>query len=126
MTTPTITITIKDIDGEPMLDTQCMALLFGVPETDASALPTVNGNLKLPAEWMRRAADEHGKPWPTPALTPSSTACATGQNVTTTPTCTWCTSEPPRRPTSRAEGCDFKSDQADRGVGQRRGGRLRQ
>lgn len=52
--TDTITVTIKEIDGEPMLDPQAMALLFGVDESAVCALPIVDGNIRIPREWARR------------------------------------------------------------------------
>lgn len=52
--TTTITVTINDVSGEPMMDTQCMALLFGVDESACTALPTVDGHARIPREWARR------------------------------------------------------------------------
>lgn len=53
-TTPTITITVKDVDGEPMLDSQCMALLFGVEVAAVNALPFRDGQSAIPSMWIKR------------------------------------------------------------------------
>ena len=51
----TITIEIHDVDtDEPMLDSQAMALLFGVPVKDVLALPMTDGTSPIPREWARR------------------------------------------------------------------------
>lgn len=54
MTTPNLTVTVKVINGEPMLDAQCMALAFGVEIADIKALPVVDGCSRIPREWARR------------------------------------------------------------------------
>jgi len=53
-TKPTLMIRVKEIDGEPMLDGQCMALLFGVTVADVRALPIADGTSLIPREWLRR------------------------------------------------------------------------
>lgn len=50
----TITVTIKNIDGEPMVDAEGMALMFGVDPAAARALPVVNGGSHIPREWIKR------------------------------------------------------------------------
>ncbi|BBZ60139.1 hypothetical protein [Mycolicibacterium monacense] len=50
----TLTVTLTDVDGEPMLDSEAMALLFGVRTEDVRALPTVNGVSTIPREWVKR------------------------------------------------------------------------
>jgi hypothetical protein len=49
-----ITIEIRNVDTEPMLDSAAMALLFGVPEADVLALPMKDGASPIPREWARR------------------------------------------------------------------------
>ena len=51
---PTITVCIRNVDGEPMLDSQAMSLLFGVPAADIQALPTAGGSSPIPRDWVRR------------------------------------------------------------------------
>jgi hypothetical protein len=47
-----MSLVVKVVDGEPMIDTTAMSLLFGIPETAIAA--HFNGNtLTLPAEWVR-------------------------------------------------------------------------
>lgn len=50
----TITITITEISGEPMLDSAAMALLFGVHVDEVKALPMINGASPIPREWIKR------------------------------------------------------------------------
>lgn len=52
--TNSISITVRDISGELMLDSQAMALAFGVDESAVCALPLVNGHMRIPREWARR------------------------------------------------------------------------
>ncbi|WP_255245978.1 hypothetical protein [Mycobacterium persicum] len=52
--TNTVIVTIKEIGGEPMLDMQAIALLFGVEVTAVEALPIINGHIRIPREWARR------------------------------------------------------------------------
>jgi hypothetical protein len=52
--TATITTEIRNVDTEPMLDSQAMALLFGVSVHDVLALPIQNGDCAIPREWLRR------------------------------------------------------------------------
>ncbi|WP_137149466.1 hypothetical protein [Mycolicibacterium sp. CR10] len=52
--TNTITTRIKNVDAEPMLDTEAMALIFGVDPAAVLALPTVDGTSRIPREWVRR------------------------------------------------------------------------
>lgn len=52
--TTTMRMYIKRIDGEPMLDAQCMALLFGVETTAVHALPIADGAMRIPPEWVKR------------------------------------------------------------------------
>lgn len=52
--TTTITTEIRNVDTEPMLDAQAMALLFGVSVQDVLALPLQNGASPIPNEWVRR------------------------------------------------------------------------
>ncbi|WP_258043753.1 hypothetical protein [Mycobacterium kansasii] len=49
-----IVVTIKEIGGEPMLDMQALALLFGVGVAAVEALPIINGHIRIPREWARR------------------------------------------------------------------------
>lgn len=51
---PTITVTVRDTAGEPLLDGQGMSLLFGVPLADIHALPPVGGGSPIPREWVKR------------------------------------------------------------------------
>lgn len=81
----TLTVTLTDVDGEPMLDSEAMALLFGVRTEDVRALPTVNGVSTIPANGSNVAANAPARLWRTPEATSSSTACATGHAVITTP-----------------------------------------
>lgn len=48
------TITINELDGEPMLDAAGMALMFGVTAADVQALKFFNGASRIPDEWVRR------------------------------------------------------------------------
>lgn len=52
--TNTLTVTVRQIDGEPMLDAQCMSLAFGVDIAEIKALPIVDGQMRIPREWARR------------------------------------------------------------------------
>lgn len=52
--TLTVTVTVRQNDGEPMLDAQCMALAFGVDIAAVKALPIVDGQMRIPREWARR------------------------------------------------------------------------
>lgn len=52
--TNTITIEISNVDTEPMLDSQAMALLFGVSVRDVHVLPMKDGASPIPREWVRR------------------------------------------------------------------------
>jgi hypothetical protein len=52
--TNTITVEIRDVDTEPMLDAQSMALLFGVSINDVHVLPMKDGTSPIPREWVRR------------------------------------------------------------------------
>jgi hypothetical protein len=51
----TVTIRIAEHNGEPMIDTAAMSLLFGIDEaTIAAHWDTMTGDmLTLPAEWVR-------------------------------------------------------------------------
>ena len=49
-----ITIEVRNVDTEPMLDNEAMALLFGVTVADVNALPKQNGVSPIPREWARR------------------------------------------------------------------------
>lgn len=51
---PTLIVRVRDIDGELMLDSQCMSLLFGVPLDAIQALPRTAGASPIPTEWIRR------------------------------------------------------------------------
>ncbi|UUO03858.1 hypothetical protein M4D79_14150 [Mycolicibacterium novocastrense] len=59
--TDTITVRIAEINAEPMLDSQCMSLLFGVPVSDVKALPFVNGHSRIPREWIKRGQRRAGE-----------------------------------------------------------------
>jgi hypothetical protein len=50
----TITTEIRSVDAEPILDSQAMALLFGVSVQDVLALPMHDGASRIPNEWVRR------------------------------------------------------------------------
>jgi hypothetical protein len=50
----TITITIVDIDGEPMLDSHALSLMFGVRTEEIQALPVADGAKVIPREWIKR------------------------------------------------------------------------
>ncbi|MBB2772334.1 UNVERIFIED_ORG: hypothetical protein GGE11_003259 [Mycolicibacterium obuense] len=50
----TITITITEISGEPMLDSAAMALMFGVRTEEIQALPVIDGASPIPREWIKR------------------------------------------------------------------------
>lgn len=52
--TTTVTVTIREIAGQPMLDSEGVALLFGVTQTDVNTLPVIDGHMRLPREWMRQ------------------------------------------------------------------------
>ncbi|AYE95362.1 hypothetical protein C0J29_11740 [Mycobacterium paragordonae] len=52
--TDTFTITLREVDGEPMMDALAMALAFGVDVAAVKALPIVDGRMRLPREWARR------------------------------------------------------------------------
>lgn len=54
MTATTLTLTVTDISGEPMLCEKTMSLLFGVPVADIKALPVIDGSMRIPADWTRR------------------------------------------------------------------------
>lgn len=63
--TAALTVTVTDIDGEPMLDTVAMALMLGVSEADVIAMSeVVGGRFEIPAErprsWRRRAREALG------------------------------------------------------------------
>lgn len=49
-----ITVRVKMIGGEPMLDAQGMGLLFGVEPDAVKALPVRDGATAIPREWIRR------------------------------------------------------------------------
>jgi hypothetical protein len=49
-----ITITIREITGEPMMCASDMALLFGVTLADVHALPFADGVSLIPREWIQR------------------------------------------------------------------------
>lgn len=49
---PQLILTVKVIDGEPMIDKTGMSLLFGVAEELVTAL-TANGPAPIPDEWIR-------------------------------------------------------------------------
>lgn len=49
-----ITITVRDIGSDLMLDAQALALAFGVEVAAVRALPIVNGTSRIPREWARR------------------------------------------------------------------------
>ena len=51
--TTTITVHITDVNGEPMMDGQGMALMFGVSLHDVNALVT-DGDAAIPNEWVRQ------------------------------------------------------------------------
>ncbi|BCI85264.1 hypothetical protein NIIDMKKI_04700 [Mycobacterium kansasii] len=57
-----IVVTIKEIGGEPMLDMQALALLFGVGVAAVEALPIINGHIRIPREWARRGKRRARKP----------------------------------------------------------------
>ncbi|MCV7091767.1 hypothetical protein [Mycobacterium interjectum] len=51
-----LTLTVKVINGEPMLDATAMSLLLGVDEQLIAALPRrdfANGYTPIPQEWIR-------------------------------------------------------------------------
>jgi hypothetical protein len=51
-----LTLIVKVIDGEPMIDATVMSLLFGVDEQLINALSrrdTANGYTPIPMEWIR-------------------------------------------------------------------------
>jgi hypothetical protein len=50
----TITVHFTEINGEPMLDSAAMALLFGVELEAVRALPMTNGTSPIPREWIKR------------------------------------------------------------------------
>ncbi|BDB44554.1 MULTISPECIES: hypothetical protein [Mycobacterium] len=52
--TATITIRVREIDGEPVLDAAAVELLFGVEQAAFTALPLIDGRVRLPREWVRR------------------------------------------------------------------------
>lgn len=54
MTANTLTVEIRDVDTEPLLDNNCMALLFGVTLEDINALPASDGVIHIPREWVQR------------------------------------------------------------------------
>lgn len=53
MTNSTITIEIRNVDTEPLLDAQAMALMFGVRLEDVNALPVVDGASCIPSHWIK-------------------------------------------------------------------------
>lgn len=50
----TYTIEINQVGDEPMLCSNALALMFGVPRADVSALPVTNGQARIPREWLQR------------------------------------------------------------------------
>lgn len=50
----TITITVADVDGEPMLDSAALALLFGVELDAVRGLPVKDGVSAIPNMWVKR------------------------------------------------------------------------
>lgn len=52
--TATYTIEIRTVCGEPMLDARAVALLVGVRPEDVTALPVVNGAMRLPRHWLQQ------------------------------------------------------------------------
>lgn len=50
----TITITIKEVNGEPMLDAASMALMFGVHVADVEALIFLDGAARIPDAWLQQ------------------------------------------------------------------------
>ena len=52
--TTTHTVVVKTIGGEPMLDPQGMALLFGVEADAVRALPIKARAMAIPSEWIKR------------------------------------------------------------------------
>jgi hypothetical protein len=52
--TDIITVHFTEINGEPMLDSAAMALLFGVEAEAVHDLPMTNGTSPIPREWVRR------------------------------------------------------------------------
>ena len=51
-----LTLTVKVLNGEPMIDETALSLLFGVDEELVAAQgrrDTANGYRTLPAEWLR-------------------------------------------------------------------------
>ncbi|MCQ4364561.1 hypothetical protein KQR54_26130 [Mycobacterium gordonae] len=53
MTDP-ITIHVRQIDGDILLDSQALTLAFGVDVAAVKALPVVDGVSRIPREWARR------------------------------------------------------------------------
>lgn len=49
-----ITVTLRHVEAEPMLDAHAMSLLFGVDVTAVRALPFTNGASPIPREWVKR------------------------------------------------------------------------
>jgi hypothetical protein len=52
--TDAITIHVTEVNGEPMIDSECMALMFGVTAADVRALPFADGCSRIPREWIKR------------------------------------------------------------------------
>ncbi|CAM3108744.1 hypothetical protein BST27_18560 [Mycobacterium intermedium] len=53
MTDP-IVVRVRQVDGDLSLDSQALALAFGVDVAAVSALPVVDGASRIPREWARR------------------------------------------------------------------------
>lgn len=54
MTASPITIRVRETDGDVLLDSQALAIAFGVEVTAVRALPIVDGASRIPREWARR------------------------------------------------------------------------
>ncbi len=52
--TITIKTEIRNVDTDPMLDSQALGLLFGVSVADVLALPMKDGTSPIPREWIKR------------------------------------------------------------------------
>lgn len=50
----TVTITVTEVNGEPMLDSHALSLMFGVRTEEIQALPVADGAKVIPREWIKR------------------------------------------------------------------------
>lgn len=52
--TNTMTVTIREIEGQQMLDSRGTALLYGVEPCAVEALPIIDGAMRIPHMWTKR------------------------------------------------------------------------